>query len=391
MLAKTSILPRVLVVFLVACEPPDPQIEERVHEVEGRCEEGAGEVSLTVEPHLHAIGPLGNAITVAEGALWIVESGANTVSRYEPGRGYEAGFVDVGNDRNPYNLFVDVPGRQIFVANYLSNSVAVADLDTGGVVHEILHGSLKNPSDVVATADHIFVANVHYISLNEGYGPGSISVFAREDFEFRGEVETTFQNPQFLEVIELAGTPHLVISSTGSLGFGSEGVEVTSEGGLEIWTLTANPLDGEREAYALNQKENPRVGAPGRLAITPDGRHAYAASAIAPALFKFDLDERRWIFDAGTPLTLYSTDRDATHALAIDEHGLLYIAAFNEDALFILDTGCDELLAGPIDLGRRGDMLEGPQSIAILSVDGGQAAYFIMSIANALGRVGINY
>lgn len=373
------------------CEVEDLDGEVRIHEVEGRCAQGVERVRVSIEPHVSAIGPLANALGSGDGDLWIVESGANTVSRYGPEVGFGAGFIDVGNDRNPYNLFVDGERGQIFVANYLAHTVSVADLGTGAVVAEIAHQSLKNPSDVVATARHVFVANVHYLSLAEGYGPGSISIFEREGWNFLGEVETAFKNPQFLELAEGPEGLRLLISAAGALRFGIEGVEVSSEGGLEIWDIADGPLESERQAYGLGQAHTPRIGGPGRPALTVDGTFVYLTSAIAPVLFKFDLKELRWIYDATTPFALYETSQDATHNLVVDKHGLLYVSAFNEDSLFIVDTACDEVLAGPLDLGRWDQLLEGPQSLELLASEEGSELYFIMSIANTLGRVKISF
>jgi hypothetical protein len=378
-----------VVLMTPGCGVEEGREEPRVVAVEGRCEAGVGSLSVSVEPYLGAIGPLGNALAAGGGAIWIVESGSNTVSRYEPERGMTTGFVDVGNDRNPYGLFVDEDRGEAFVVNYLANSMSVARMDTGAVMAEISSESLRSPSAVAANATHVFVANVNYLSLAEGFGPGSISVFERPSLRHVGDIETAFKNPQFIEVLQTDEAQWLVISAAGELRFGQTGVEVGSEGGLELWRLSEDPLTSVRDAYGLGQEDTPRVGGPGRPVVTADGRFIYLTSAIAPALFKFDRLERVWIHDAARPFPLYETRRDATHSAVLDDQGLLYVTAFNDDALYIVDTACDAVLAGPIDLGRRPELIEGPQSLVAVPAEGGTDLYFIMSIANGLGRVKI--
>jgi len=81
---------------------------------------------------------------------------------------------------------------------------------------------------------------------------------------------------------------------------------------------------------------------------------------------------------------LYETSQDALHAAAMMGDGLAFVLAFNQDALYVFDTTCDKLIAGPVDLGLSEEDLEGP--LAIVS-DGALRAHFITSLSKRLGAI----
>ncbi|MBA2664464.1 MAG: hypothetical protein H0U74_19410 [Bradymonadaceae bacterium] len=347
---------------------------------------------LRVYPRLDVIGPFGNALVSGADSMWIVESGSNTVSRRSKSSGVlDEGFVDVGNDRNPYGIFVDEAVGELFVTNFAANTLTVASTRTGVVRQEISHPSFKNPSGVVATGTTIYVVNVNYLGQAEGYGPGSVSIVDRASLEVLGSIETAHKNPQYVTRLETLDGPRIAISNGGALRFGSEGLRIESEGSLELWEETPSALEPKIVHFAIGQLAHPERGALGQAMITADGRFIYAASGISPVLFKFDVANKRWIHASNDPLVLNAASGDATHAGALDARGLLYVTSFNQDALYVFDTACDKLLIGPIDLGITGDMLEGPQAIALDEQGEQTDAYFIMSVSNAIGKVTVAF
>lgn len=348
----------------------------------------AGDQEYLVYPRLDAIGPSGNEVVVSGQYIWIVESSSNTVRRMDKRTGKaDANFIDLGNDRNPYQIFVDEEQSQMFIANFGTNTLSVADLENGKIIDEIAHESLKSPSDVTVTSKYIYVTNVNYLGSAAGYGPGSITILDRKTRAILGNLPTAHQNPQYITQIETLEGPRIAISNGGALRFGSNGVLVESEGSLELWEEQEDPLKPSIEVYALGQLENPTNGAPGRAQATSDGRAVYAVSGIASAIFKLDLVEKRWVYAAENPRKLYESYGNATHSAVMAANDLLYITSFNQDALYVFDTACDEKLIGPVDLGTTGNMLEGPQSIALDSQSGFTDVYFLMSISNVLGKV----
>lgn len=350
--------------------------------------ESNGNQKYLVYPRLDSIGPSSNEVVVSGQYIWVVESGSNTIRRINKNSGKaDANFIDLGNDRNPYQIFVDEEKSEIFVANFGKNTLSVADLSSGKIIAEIAHESLKNPSDVTVTSKYIYVTNVNYLGSSQGYGPGSITILDRKTREVLGNLPTAHKNPQYITQFETIDGPRIAISNGGALRFGKNGVFMESEGSLELWSEQEDPLKPMIDVYAIGQLENPTTGAPGRAQITSDGRSVYAVSGISPAIFKLDLEEKRWVNAAKNPHKLYDFGGNATHSAVMAANDLLYITSFNHDALYIFDTACDEKLMGPVDLGTTGNMLEGPQSIALDSQSEFTDVYFLMSISNVLGKV----
>ncbi|RAL20720.1 hypothetical protein DL240_15495 [Lujinxingia litoralis] len=382
--------------LVMACgEPPEEQAPAgQLREV---CQEPAEAYPLYVEARLSTTGSVSNDLVADARSVWVVESGANTLSRFDrEQQRYVSQAVALGAERNPYAMALE-PGAapsgaaRIWVANYATHSVSVIDAQSGEVLQEIEDASLKNPSAVALGERYAYVGNVHYLSLAQGFGPGSISVIDRTTLEVVGQWETSFKNPHSLKVEQVAGQEVLVISSAGEVVFGASGVEVRGRAGLELAFPGADPGAPRLESYDLGQREGGVVGAPGRPVRVPGTDTLYLSSATAPVLFVFDLAVRAWVRDAQDPLEVYAAEGDATHSLAVDSAGRLWLTAFNQDALYIWDTRCDRLAAGPLPLGRVDDLVEGPQSVAIVEDAEGIDAYYLLTNANALGRVRVRW
>lgn len=382
---KSRVLILGMLIGLVSCSG-EPDKVTRELTTEAVCAGGVGEFDVYVERDLSSIGPSGNDVQITEEAVWIVESGSNSVSRFDRQRErFESDFIYVGSDRNPYAaLVVD---DEVWIANYLANSVSIADQKSGEITIEIEDERLRRPSGFALGSSHIYVGNVNYLSRREGFGEGSVAVIDRQTKAVVGSFSTEFKNPQFLAVEEIEGEEMLFVSSGGAFDMTQDVVRVEGEGGLEIFAINEDPIAPSGKTFALGQAEVELVGAPGRPLFTPDKRRIYLVSANAGAIFAFDVVEKRWIYDAAKPLWIYESAGDATHRAVMDQDGLLWITAFNKDGLYLLDTTCDELIAPLIDLGRVENMLEGPQAIEVTQEGADRVGYFIYSIANGLGRV----
>ena len=121
--------------------------------------------------------------------------------------------------------------------------------------------------------------------------------------------------------------------------------------------------------------------------ISSDQRTAYLAGATEPLLYKVDLETMTWIRGPENPIRINDLSGDALHHATMDERGIVYVTSFNEDALYLFDSTCDEKLAGPIDLGQSSTLLEGPHGIAIHGSGDRWQGYFAMSLSNVLGFV----
>lgn len=376
------------VLVLAACSEPDEQPLQFDDRTESVCDGGAGVYEIAVEPTVTDIGPSANDIASFGDTLWIVESQANTVSRFDVDTGrYEGGFVHVGGNRNPYAVAVDDVASELWIANYLSDTVTVADADTGEVIEELDDESFDSPSAISLTDDYAYVGNVAFRGGDEGFGPGSISVVDRSSNQVVNELDTAFENPQFSTIATIEDQTALLVTGSGAYDVDGETAQVSSEGGLQWFSIEEDPTDPPGESFPIGQREIETVGAPGRALVDPHGERLYFSSGVAPAVFSFDIDQRRWIDDAADPIELYDADGDATHRAAIGPAGLMWITAFNEDALYLLDTTCDAVVAGPIDLGNVADMLEGPHDLTVVQNGERLEAYYLSSLANSLGRI----
>lgn len=355
------------------------------------CAGGPGIEALRVWPNEQRLGPASNVITRADAQeLLVVVSGDNTVSRLTKD-GFKPSFVDVGSDRNPYDVAFD--DEHIYATNYLSNSVSVADRATGAIKAEIKDEAFKTPSGIAVMGDYLFVGNANYMGPDLDYGDAAVVVIERSSLKVVATVPLAHKNAQFLEVIQGPEGPMLAIVSTGELKFRGGGARVTSPGALTLWTLTQDPAAPLQAIYPLPLREDdPRQGGPGRPMLTPDGRWLYLTSATTPSLYKFDLMQRRWAHDTTNPLVFDDLEGDALHHGTLDGQGVIYITSFNRDALFAWDTRCDKPIIGPISLGVDSTFLEGPHGLAVWSADATQTTlYFITSLASVMGRIQVNY
>lgn len=352
----------------------------------GTCRVNASNIGIKNEPALATTGPTLNSIVDDGEYLWIVESGSNTVSRYHPGRDeYQKGFVDVGNGKNPYDIAVPEQGTRVFITNYEADSITVADRNTGEVVQRIRSSKFAKPSDITVTERAIYVTNVNYEQRR--YGEGSVTVISRQSFQVAGNISTANKNPQYIETFKKDGKPHLLVVNTGKISYQNKEVGPAS---VEIWTPSDKPLKPDKTEISFPEVDDKKLGAPGYPAITPEGRFAYLSSSTAPVLFKLDLKKQKLFRGPENPIRLYQTDKLALDHVAAGPNGFLYVTAFNKDALHIVDTNCDEPVAGPISIGQTSEQKEGPHALVTRQKDGKTSVYYLMSLANSIGRTRVD-
>lgn len=370
---------------MLSCGPEEKPPQEPVGLTSQACPEGFPAHQVFVDGQIAPIGPSANQVGVALDGLYVLESGTNTISRFDLlHESWEPFFIDLGNDRNPYGMALDEVSGEVWVANYSSHTLSRASLLSGDILQEIDDPGFQNPSAVALSRDRVFVANVNYRGLQEGFGPGSITVLDRETGEVLQSWETTFKNPHYLDVITLEGEEILVAMTNGSFNLTGPQVRLDEEGGMEWWTLRGE----KRGVFSVRQEESQgQVGAPGRPHLSEDGKTLYAVSATAAALFAFDLEAMRWRHDAVNPISLYEGAGDLTHHSAFSAEGVLGITAFNEDGLLFFDTRCEALISEMIDLGKAANILEGAHSLIFYRRGEILEVYVVLGIANGLWRV----
>ncbi len=332
----------------------------------------------TVRANAWTTGPTNNAIHIKGRHAYVVHSSNNTVGRLDLDRGeFTTDFVNVGNERNPWDLVVGE--SRIYITNYLSGSVTVADRDTGAVLGEVPDANLVSPSGVAIGGGKVYVASSGY--EGPGYREGAVVVFTPLDeapFLRREAVwEVAGRNTLYLaydgarEVLYAVSGGETVFGDDGSARVGSDG------------TVDAYDAAGRRAPLVLPvQDDDPVAGGPGRLVT--EGRYAYLPSRTAPHLYKIDLDAWEVVRGTDDPIVAYLGDGNQLTSMALAGNGRAYVTAFNQDALYVFDTECDASIAGPFSVGK-GSFLEGPIDIAYDSQAG--KAYTLLSLSSALSEI----
>lgn len=384
----------VLAATVVGCGAREPGPPRQLEGAEAVCEGGPVRPQLAVRGRVAALKGAPDMMRVDQGALWIVESLDNTVSRFDLADGtLEPAYFDVGNGRNPWDVHLDGQG-QAWITNYLSDTVSVADVGSGQLLEELDAEALDNPSGVTGLGEHVFVTNVQ-VSQGQGrleFGSGSVAVFEADGHDFVGAVETAAPNPQWIEAVSTRGGARLVVVDSGAFDLFGDDPSVASAGAVEVWEITEDVLAPTRRIAPIPAPApGGRVGSPGRPWVTPDGRHLYLTSATAPIIFKLDLESMQWVRGPEDPIVLYETEQAKTlHRGFMDSRGLFWITSFNRDELHIWDTRCDAPLGEPIQLGGDPTQSEGPTALVVAPPSGDEAwprAYYTLSIASSLGSI----
>jgi outer membrane protein assembly factor BamB len=367
-----------LSVLLLGCSGPSAPLDTVGPPV---CDGGANSPAATVERSVAVIGKGGNSIRRADDDLYVVQSLENTVAKFDLSTQQFETLVDVGNERNPWDLIIGTD--EIWITNYLTNTVTVARRETGEVLVEIEHESFDGPAGIAALGQFVYVGNVQFDG--EEYGAGAVTVIDRRSREVLGSVATVRQNPQALDVVD----GRLMAVDSGAFGFDDDGAFETGEAAIELWTPTEDPLQPDVETIVLPPTDDRTIGIPGRPADGNESPVVYFPSGTAPVVFALDLQTSQWRRGSDDPIRLYETTRDALHHAAMGADGVLYVTAFNEDKLFLVDTSCDEVLDEV--LLEDSTFLGGPHGVIPVSVADGVDAYFVLSLANELGRVHMDF
>lgn len=367
---------RALVSFCAALGACTPVVEPTDAAGPAVCDEGPRDPSARIEREVAVTGSALNSMRRDGDEIFVVESGDNTVSRFDVQTGRYDPLVDVGNERGPWDLFVTAD--ELWITNYIASSVTVADRASGEVIDEIVGEELDGPAGVAVLDDVVYVGNTEY--HGEEYGPGSIAVLDRASHEVLGVVAAQRQNPQSLDVVG----DRVVVVDSGAFGYAGSFV-AGSEAAVEIWTPTADPLAPDVVTVVMPLVDDRAVGIPGRPAHRAGSSVIYLPSATAPVVFSLDVVKGTWLRGPDDPIQLYETDGDALNHAAMGDDGVLWVTAYNEDALFLVDTRCDAVL-DRIEL-ESSSMLAGPHGVVPVGDDG----YVALELANELVGVHLDF
>jgi outer membrane protein assembly factor BamB len=347
-----------------ACEapPPDEQARGGLPPFDAAACALPDPATPSIEPDAWQTGPANNAIRLDGDLAWVVQSASNTVGRLDLRTGaWEPDFVDLGRDgvgRNPWDLAAS--GGRLYVTNLLTDSISVVDAATGEPLAELKDLGLVAPGSPAVGEDLLLVPGTGFVAPD--YGPSQL--LALQILDGPPWLQPLARpEPSALNTGAVVFDPHrrrFYAVNTGARRRSAEGWISTSEGTLDAFDLDALRAGdtAPRGSLTLRQGEGGPAG-PRDLILTGDqGRLGYLPASNSPHLYKVDLDQWRVLRGGDDPIQAYLGDGDQLTGLAAGEGGLLYLTAFNGDALYLFDATCDASVAGPFDLGT-GPLLEG--------------------------------
>ncbi len=337
----------------------------------------------TVQTRAFATGPTNNTVTVDGQHAWIVHSGNNTVGRLTlPDGPYEAAFVDVGNDRGPWDLALT--DEALVVTHFVSDSISLHDRTTGQRLAEHVEPPIPAPTGVAQAEGVVVVAASNFVG--PGFGAGQVHVLRIEGQGLRhvGSLQTSALNP--LDVVYDPARRRFLVVCAGEVAFepATEAFKPVSGGAVDVLGLDAllgGALEGALEtSVALPlSAELPFAGNPRTLVMAPGGDVGYLPSGSAPHLYKLDLETLEVLRGPDDPIVVYLGDGNQLTGFALRPDGVGYVTAFNQDALYLFDSQCDASVAGPFGLGDAA-LLEGPLDVAYDPAT--QRALVLMSVSS---------
>jgi DNA-binding beta-propeller fold protein YncE len=214
------------------------------------------------------------------------------------------------------------------------------------------------------------------------YGQGFVTVLDRRSREVVGRVPTSAPNPRWIEVH--GDTAYVVCAGEIEMHQGVARVKVP--GAVDILELTSGV---PRVVGSINlgmSAHDSRIGAPGSIAVSPDGRLAYLGSGTRGDVFAVDLERRQLLRGAADPVELFPTPAQSSGMVVARRFGAgAALLSFNGEQICLSDDWggavvqrrCGslrqqkELLGGAIDVARAPD----------------GSALVVMTLANKLLRV----
>ncbi len=246
-----------------------------------------------------------------------------------------------------------------------------------------------SPQGIAATSRYVLVVNsgFHFEGGRPAYARGSVSVLERGTRRLLGEIPSSAENPQ--RIATHGERAYLVCS--GGISIDAAGLATpSSDGALDVLDLSQGVPAAPAASLRLPRSgADPRIGAYGGLALSPDGKRAFLGSGTRGDVFVVDLEALRLLRGPEQPLELFPTAPGANGlTVPVPAGARLAVLDFNSDALCLsskLDDGLADRRCGGV--GAQPELLEGPLDAAD---DGSGRLLVLMSLANALYRVDLS-
>ncbi len=268
--------------------------------------------------------------------------------------------------------------QRAYVANNIGQNVAIVNYETGAV-EDFIYGSgdwaFDEPSSAAISNGKVYVANANldeYYSAPEG--SGFVSVIDMTTDGVIGIIPTTDRNPTAVKAI---GPDRVYVTNTGNPHYDfSTGIFVyDTPSSIDIidtdpFSPTCDMVIGN-VPFGLNT-EDATIGGAGKMAVGPNGRFAYLGSGTAGVAFKVDLLKEAALRDVRRPIQVVRSGalQDSVFDVEVGAKGLAYVASFNTDEVYVLNTNGDIVnpfpFVVPFDVGQSdGGFFEGAQDMAV--------------------------
>jgi hypothetical protein len=243
------------------------------------------------------------------------------------------------------------------------------------------------PQGIAAHSRWIAVASsaFEHVGGKGQWGEGFVTLIDRETRQVVSRVPTTQPNPRDIVVV---GDLAYVVNS-GTFALDEDGLAtVTRDGGIDIIDLgTASPPRAMAANLRLPQHaDDPRIGAYGSIAVSPDGRWAAVGSGTRGDVFLLDLSSQQIVRGPDHPIVLFPTPPGQNGMTTVRRVGdRLAVLDFNGDSLCVSDDWEGQLARRTCQgIGANDEFLEGPVDVAANEVGD---LLVLMTIANSVYRV----
>lgn len=257
--------------------------------------------------------------------------------------------------------------------------------------------NFHGPEGLVANGGFVFVANTAFDGTDNSFGSGFVTVVRQTDFAVVNKIVTSHRNPQTLTVHD--GKVYVLCSGTSVYDGEKKLVTPTSDGSLEVIDVaTAATAFAPQTVIPIPRStDHPLVGYPSSLAITADGKLAYAGSGTTAALFKMDLEDSKVLRGSDDPIVLGDIESTDSMAVAAGPDGVIFAGSFNRDQVFAVDTATDLKATDPFGVVDAGTTANMDGVLHMVYRDSGIPDLFVllglastaMAVTTAQGQAGV--
>ncbi|MBN1594076.1 MAG: YncE family protein [Candidatus Coatesbacteria bacterium] len=280
-------------------------------------------------------GDVPNHLVIRNDLVYCVNSMSNNVQAISPATGDVTAEIDLGVGTNPWAIAF-ASDTKAYVTGYLTNDVAVIDLENNQVLGTIpLSSSARSPEGLCIADGKLYVTSINYNNDTWTYGKGVVTIIDVNTDMIIKTIETTQVNPQ-VAVSDNQGEVYVLCTGDWFSEFGV--VDVIDTKTDEI-------------VYSLSIG-----GSPASMEIAPNG-YAYIGDAASPNIYKIDIVDNIVLRDSSDPLQ-FGTENSSVSGLVSSENFYLYISSFGDDYVYIMDWRTDSMIRMSYHVG------DGPGALA---------------------------